>query len=300
MEGDTWGISGPDFLGVFIFMAVVALAVAIAARQAVLRGGPSDGFATLDAQRAAYLNGGPQLAIYASLGFLRQAGAIGAGPGRMLVTTGPLPAGATPLDRAIHLAAARKISARGLRHVSGVERALATLRQSLEDAGLAATPAMRSRARLAGVLPLAAVEALGIVRIVAGVANGKPVGFLILATLAVSVALVVMLVVRVPLASAAGRRAIARLRRDNAHLAPSQSPAYATYGAAAAAMGVAVFGSAALFAADPAFAEEAELQRNVAASGASSGGGSGDGGSSSSCGGSSCGGGGGCGGGCGG
>jgi hypothetical protein len=62
-------------------------------------------------------------------------------------------------------------------------------------------------------------------------------------------------------------------------------------------MGVALFGAASLYAMDPAFAAEAEIQR-ITASGGTSGFTGGDGGGGSSCsGGSSCGGGGGCGGG---
>jgi uncharacterized membrane protein YgcG len=89
---------------------------------------------------------------------------------------------------------------------------------------------------------------------------------------------------------------VADLRARYSYLAPASSPSYATYGANDAALGVALFGASTLYAMDPDFATEAEVQR--AASGAV--------GSSSSCGGSSssgdggggssCGGGGGCGG----
>jgi hypothetical protein len=94
----------------------------------------------------------------------------------------------------------------------------------------------------------------------------------------------------------AGTAALGTLRAQHSYLSPKQSPAYATYGAAAAGMGVALFGAASLYALDPGFAAEAEIQRDMASGGS---GYSGDGGSSSSScsGGSSCGGGGGCGGG---
>lgn len=80
-----------------------------------------------------------------------------------------------------------------------------------------------------------------------------------------------------------------------AHLSPTQAPASGTYGAAGAAMGVALFGTASLWALDPAFAAQAEIQRNYASAssgGYSDGGGHGDSdsGDGSSCGGGGCGG----------
>jgi hypothetical protein len=82
------------------------------------------------------------------------------------------------------------------------------------------------------------------------------------------------------------------VRQSYQHLSPGQSPSYATYGAAGAAMGVALYGAASLYTMDPAFAAEAEIQR-ISASGGTSGSSSSCGSGSSSCGG----GGGGCGGG---
>jgi len=115
----------------------------------------------------------------------------------------------------------------------------------------------------------------------------------------------------VPRRTRAARAALRSLRRRHNHLAPMYAPAYASYGAAGAAMGIAIFGPASLWAIDPGFAAEAGVAREMTASGtmgsgwtgggsscgSSSGGGSSCG--SSSGGGSSCGGGGG-GGGCGG
>jgi hypothetical protein len=86
-------------------------------------------------------------------------------------------------------------------------------------------------------------------------------------------------------------RALRQVKTDSRHLSPQMTPSLTTYGATGAAMGVAVFGAASLYAMDPAFAAEAEIQRVGAGGPLTTGGG--DGGSSGSCGG----GGGGCGGG---
>ena len=93
----------------------------------------------------------------------------------------------------------------------------------------------------------------------AGTANHKSVGYLVLLTIAVGVA--AGLLARVPENTPTGRRLVERLRRANAHLSPTQDPAWAVYGASGAALGVALFGMGSLWAADPAFAGGVDLAR---------------------------------------
>lgn len=288
---DTWGISGPVFIGLYAATIVAVLVLAGIHRVAMFRGRRTTGYEHVGPQQAAYLNGGEQLAVYSSLGALRRAGAIGIHPDKTLAPTGPMPPGVTPLDQAVYNAAGKRILARTLRADQWVASALTQLREGLERDGLAVSPAQRKVART-WALVMAAVVGLGVLRLLAGVANDRPVGFLFVALVFAFLATLVLL--KVPFRTRAGTAALASLRRENAHLAPRQSPAYATYGAAAAGMGVALFGAASLYALDPSFAAEAEVQRNLA-----SGSSGGDGGATSGCsGGSSCGGGGGgCGGG---
>jgi uncharacterized protein (TIGR04222 family) len=292
---ETWGISGPTFITLYAVTIFAVLLLSAVHRTMVFRGRSTTGYEHVGPQQAAYLNGGEQLAVYSSLGALRRAGAIGVNPDRTLAPTGPMPAGVTPLDQAIYNAAGKRIAARSLRADPWVASALAQLREGLERSGLALTAGQRRSARLgAGVM--AAVFGLGVLRLIAGIANGRSIGFLFFGL--IFALLMTLLLLRIPFRTRAGSAALASLRREHAHLAPHQSPAYATYGAAAAGMGVALFGAASLYALDPSFAAEAEVQRNLASG--SAGGYSGDGGSSSSScsGGSSCGGGGGgCGGG---
>ncbi|MFF3854760.1 TIGR04222 domain-containing membrane protein [Micromonospora sp. NPDC002575] len=297
-SGDTWGIPGPTFLGFYLLAGLVVVVGAIVHRRRVLAGPPAVGSPQLGPQQVAYLNGGNQLAVWTSLGGLRGTGVIGVRADRRLAVGGPLPAGATPLDRAVHHAANQGLYARELGRDRWVTQALEQLRQGLEQQGFALTAAQRHAARRGSYL-LFTLVALGLFRIIAGLSNDRPVGFLVLAV--IPLAIVSALIARVPWRTRAADRALRELRRTNVHLAPASAPAYATYGAAGAAMGVALFGTAALWAMDPGFAEQAEIQRQaLAGTGSSSGGGCGGGSSDSgsSCsGGSSCGGGGGCGGG---
>jgi uncharacterized protein (TIGR04222 family) len=294
-QGDTWGIPGPAFL-VLYFAAIAAVLILSAIHRRVLfsgnRNAPVD---RLGPQQVAYLNGGDQLAVYASLGGLRGAGAITGGPGKTLQQSGPMPAGTTPLDSAVYNAAGRRIRARDLTGDQWVVAAVRQLREGLEAQGLAVTPAKLKAAR-AWALVGALVVLAGVARLVDGLQNDKPVGFLVVA-IVVAVVLTIMLLTRRRRATHAADKGLRALRQQHAYLAPHQSPSYATYGATGAAMGVALWGTATLYTMDPAFAADAEVQRINASSGSGSGG---DSGSSSSCssGGSSCGGGGGgCGGG---
>jgi uncharacterized protein (TIGR04222 family) len=292
---ETWGISGPAFIALYLVTIGVVLVLATIHRRLIFRGQPTSGYDHVGPQQAAYLNGGAQLAVYSSLGALRRAGAIGVHPDRTLAPTGPMPAGVTPLDQAVYNAAGKRILARTLSADPWVATALTQLREGLERSGLALTPGRRQAARLWSTV-MAAVVGLGVLRLIAGMRNDRPVGFLFFAIVLAFLCTIVLL--RVPFRTKAGTAALGALRAQHSYLAPKQSPAYATYGAAAAGMGVALFGAASLYALDPGFAAEAEIQRNMASGGS---GYSGDGGSSSSCsGGSSCGGGGGGGGGCGG
>lgn len=301
-SGDTWGIPGPLFLKLYLMVAAVAVVGTLLHRRRTTAGPPTPPGPTSSPQQVAYLNGGDQLAVWSALGGLRAAGAIDVRPDRRLIAAGPTPTGVTPLDHAIRHAARQPVAARKLGRDSGVARALEQLRLGLEQRGLL-IDADGVRALRRGRNLLLALLALGVVRLVAGLINGRPVGWLLLALAGLGVAFA--LLARTPRRTRAANVLLRRLRSSSHHLSPDSAPAYATYGAAGAAMGVALFGTASLYALDPGFAAQAEIQRQAlsASSGSSYSGSSGTscGGSTSSCSGgssSSCGGGGG--GGCGG
>jgi uncharacterized protein (TIGR04222 family) len=297
--GDTWGIPGPSFLGYFIAAVLVVSILSALHRRALFAGRADAEVDRLGPQQIAYLNGRERLAVYTAIGGLRAAEAIGSGPDKTLVQTGPLPAGATPLDTAVYNAAGRRVRAREVNGDQWVVAALTQLREGLEASGLTVTAAQR---RAAGLWSLAGVAliVLGAARLVAGVRNDRPVGFLFPAIVFAIIFAALALVKSRAVQTRAAAKALKVLRMRHVYLDPSHSPSYATYGAAGAAMGVALYGAASLYAMDPAFAAEAEIQRISASGGATSwtGDGGATAGSGGSCSGSSsCGGGGGCGGG---
>ncbi|TDB71071.1 TIGR04222 domain-containing membrane protein, partial [Micromonospora sp. KC723] len=265
---DTWGIPGPLFLGLYLSAVLVAVVGALVHRSRVLAGQGAATAGRLDPQQVAYLNGGDQLAVWSALGGLRGSGAVGVRPDRRLTTGTPLPAGATPLDQAVHHAARRHLHARELVRDGWVARALTDLREGLERQGLVLSAERRSAAR-GGALVLVGLLTLGAVRATTGLANGRPVGFLLLALVALTVTTI--LLSRVPRRTRAANAVLRELRRRHAHLTPASAPAYATYGPAGAAMGVALFGTVSLWGLDPGFAEQAEIQRQASGVGGSSG-----------------------------
>lgn len=289
-DGDTWGIPGPAFLVLYVIALLAVTLLATVHRRFLFAGNRDAQVDSLGPQQVAYLNGGDRLAVYASLGGLRSAGAIGAGSFKTLQQTGPMPGGVTPLDTAVYNAAGRRVTSRALFTDEWVRSALDQLRDGLEAQGLVVGAASLKAARLWAYAALA-VLLLGIARLIDGLQNDRPVTFLVFALIA-ALLITIRLWRQRSGATRSARKGLTALRRRHDYLAPKQSPSYATYGATGAAMGVALYGGAALYTMDPAFAAEADIPRMT-------GGGGGDGGSSSSCGssGSSCGGGGGCGGG---
>ncbi|WP_326553030.1 TIGR04222 domain-containing membrane protein [Micromonospora sp. NBC_01813] len=289
-SGDTWGIPGPTFLALYGIAALGLLIISIGYRLTMFAGNRDPRPGDLTGTQVAHLTGGAPLAINAALGGLRGAGVIDVGGGRALRASGPLPAGADELTAAVHYAAYQQRRVRDLAADPRIRQSLDRLQDHLEHAGLAASRARRVTARWLGAA-LLGLAGVGVLRLIAGLANGRPVGYLVL-LLALTVPVGLLLTIAVPRVTRSGRRALGELRRSHRHLSPSSRPAYATYGMTGAVMGVALFGSAALWTMDPDFAEAASIQR-VAANG-SGGGAAGDSGGS---GGGGDGGGGGCGGG---
>jgi uncharacterized protein (TIGR04222 family) len=281
---DTWGISGPDFIAGFAVALAAMTVVASLVRLRVTRADAGSAARQPTPVEVAILTGGRSRAVYSALAGLRAAGVVGSGQLGELEATAPAPAGLSRLEFAVYEAAIRRVQGSQVAQDYQVRSALVDLESQLSREGWLLDEEQQRRARLGSWL-LLALAAVGAARVMAGLGNHKPVLYIVLLTIATIV--IGLLFRRVPHVSATGRRAIASLRRQNAHLSPDQSPAWSTYGMTGAAMGVALFGTSAIWAADPVFAEHAHILRNTTTPGPSA----------SGCGGASCGGGGGGGGG---
>jgi uncharacterized protein (TIGR04222 family) len=247
----TWGITGPDFLAGYGLLALAVLLGAILARWR-LAAGPSGAAAEELSGRphdVAYLNGGPELATLSALSSMRVAGTI-VTQGRGWVHTGAaLHENADELERAIHLAAIVSIDRRQLVTHRIVHTALENVRLRLEGAGLLLSHQQRRRIKRTG-LWMVPVVALGLVRLLAGAANGAAVGYLFLELSAVGI-VSVLLPATVPKRSRCGTAELKRLRAKHTDLAPGMRPDWTAYGPALAGLGVGIFGASALWASAP-------------------------------------------------
>jgi uncharacterized protein (TIGR04222 family) len=287
----TWGISGPQFLLLYVALFAVTAAVVAAARRRALAApdGPAATPARLDPYEAAYLNGGGSLVATAAISSLLRGSQVAntarRGRGVRLSTRAAPTAGAHPVEWAAYQVVAAS-PGRTLGDVRGAlarEPAMAALGERLRHGGLVPSPEQRSRYRAAALwfLPLLA---LGAARVAAGSANGRPVGFLV-ALLVVTVVVAAGLALRVPQTTELGRRTLQQLRLANPRPTGGLTPAEMT-------MAMALFGAGVLWTADTNTALLLRVPREHSASGGDAGAGCSGG---SGCGGGGCGGG-GCGG----
>jgi uncharacterized protein (TIGR04222 family) len=302
---DTWGISGPTFLLAYLVIGVAVWVASTRARRVLAESRVTAPATDLTARPhdIAYLNGGAELAVYSALSSMHLRGTITSSRGAVQ-SAGRLDPGTDGLERAIHFTARGRVRRSRLPFHRPVLTALSEIEKRLVGAGLLLSEEQRLRIRRVGVWMLA-VAVLGLVRVLAGVAEAKPVGFLVAALIAVALVAVVQFA-RAPRRTRGGDRMLATLRTEHHLLSPEVKPDWSVHGPVGAALGVGVFGMGALWASDPAFADELAAQRlaaggsggdggaGISSYGDSGGGGGGDGGAS--CGAGGGGGGGGCGG----
>jgi uncharacterized protein (TIGR04222 family) len=291
----TWGISGPRFLLIYVVLLAATVLVVVLDRRRALA--PPDGAvmpARLDQYEAATLNGGSALVATTAVANLLRGGQLANAarrrgrPARLVTRTAPT-AGVHPVEWATYeLVAARPNRSLGdLQAELGRAPAVAAVRERLRLGGLVPTPEQRARHR-ATALWFVPLLVLGVARVAAGSANGRPTGFLV-ALLAATVVAAVPLCLRVPDATELGRRTLRRLRLEAGRPALGASPSEL-------GMATALFGAGILWTADADTALSLGVPREHAVFGGGfAGGGEGGGGD----GGGGCGGG-GCGGGCGG
>ncbi|MEW1879047.1 TIGR04222 domain-containing membrane protein [Rhodococcus sp. NPDC080181] len=292
---DTWGIPSTDFLRWYLLAAVLAILLTMAGNWiAAHRSTPvTSAGRVLTPPEVGVLTSDSQ-AVMASLAILRGAEIIDSQGRKRRDLSGTERSQLDWFTRTVleRLGSGKAPLVRS-RLVANMSGTCAQLRSTLVDEGLlhGARGSAVTRA-----FPVLFVIAVGIARIVAGTANGKPVWFLVAIVFVLFAAVPVLL--RRRRRTAAGDTELRRLRAENDYLSPRARPSFTAYGPTRAGMSAAIFGAGALLMLDPAMAgalSYGTAQAGGAASfgfGGDSGGSGGDGGSSS-CGG----GGGGCGGG---
>ncbi|MGW1742373.1 TIGR04222 domain-containing membrane protein [Nocardia sp. NPDC001965] len=290
LAGDTWGISGPGFLLIYIPFAIAAVLTGVWLRHRIVTASAPAPAGELTAPELGLLTS-DRRAVMASVALLRS---------HDLIDTGGRPVGPVTATAALDpftLAVRDRLgdAGQGITLVTHRLRGeLDRMRKVLVDRGYLADRRYTKQLREAG-LPILVVGLFGVARLVTGLFNGNPVLFLIFVLVALGIAWWrVVAPVRV---TPAGRAALAEATAAGRYLRPGNSPSYATYGPAAAGLAVALFGVHALVLLDPALnsAMGGYGAEGVSGGGDSGGGDAGGGDSGGGCGGGGCGGG-GCGG----
>ena len=201
-KGPTWGMTGPEFLGLYLFLSILAGYGAWRHRFEVSTRGPEPRLDRLHPYAVAYLAGGPHRAVAAAVAALRSAGVVEpqdqAGRTRLRTTGRPLipsagerpawgTAGAEPsaaaddLDRVVLSLVQQGLPVHRAVDEPDGAAALERLRADLVQAGALLAPEQRAPARLAAVWP-GLLAVLGAFRVSAGLANDRPVGFIAFGT----------------------------------------------------------------------------------------------------------------------
>jgi uncharacterized protein (TIGR04222 family) len=294
--GDTWGISGPQFLTFYGALCVLVVAwLAWEWRRVVGRRDASgDPRPHLGIYKTAMLSGGPQLTVTTVAAKLGQDGHLHGGdvPGT-LVVEGLLPTGADPLEREVFGSVHRSagISVETLRQEVTGSEPLRHLTQELRKAGLVVAEAAAERLHRLLLIVGPVLAAIGILRAIAAWGDGSESLYLAGAVIAVVIG-AFEFARRRPFLTGRGREFVRAERTRRPELRDHASSSDVPYA-------VALWGGVALWSADPAFASALGLPREQVGSSSrhncGAGGGCGafdGGGGGGGCGGGGCGGGG--------
>ena len=187
-----WGLSGPEFLWLYIVGLVVALVVAIGARMRVRRPRLAEPPGQLDVTELGFLGGGPVNALQVAVARLAMADLVRVNRSGQVSANSTVLSTGNPLDDAVltNLTYPRMVSALAKR--PSVERAMTEIGETLVRRGLLVAPGAAIRARRLGMVPLYVVFAVGVVRWINGVAEDLPVGYLTFLLAATLIAVVFM------------------------------------------------------------------------------------------------------------
>ncbi|WUH96474.1 TIGR04222 domain-containing membrane protein [Spirillospora sp. NBC_00431] len=248
-----------------ILVGIVLVAMLWSARAKARRGHPP--IRELHAYEVAYLHGGARHAIAVSIAALRLDGAVDVSADARLIATGQSAAGprtaGTPLNAAVlgAIAGDRGATLAEITAEQGVRAAVDQLRDGLVPQGMVVSrEGLRRLRNLLFVLgPWSLAGFIGF--IAAGAFGGFP---------GVLVAVVPVLGLAgagsaaygtCPERTDEGDRIVEGLKTSSPHLDPSNTSSYAELGTPMVLMGVALFGTAALMATDPEFAQTVGLGR---------------------------------------
>ncbi len=252
---ETWGISGTTNLAAYLLIAVTIGTAGLCRRRALADPGITRPVGDLTARPhdVAYLAGGSDLAVWSALCAMHLRGTLTAADGSVQAV-GRIDPATDGLEKAIHATASSSVAHRRLVFHRSVQPELAAIEERLVTGGYLLSDDRRRRIRRVGFW-MFAVAVLGLVRVLADVAEARSVALLVPVLLIVTGVAVVQLA-RAPRRSRHGDRTLAILRAEHRALAPEREPDWREHGPADAALGIGLFGTGALAASAPGFARE--------------------------------------------
>ncbi|RGC66580.1 hypothetical protein C5N14_22745 [Micromonospora sp. MW-13] len=250
-----WGVDGPRFLLDYTLAVAAALLAALTVRSLTGRRTRGDEPGLIE---LAYLTDRAALACQVAAAGLRRAGAVRPAELSTMVAVAAAPARSVPLARAVHTAVRQPQTWAAVLADPGVNRALRRLVTGLLRDGWLLTRWQRRRVAL-GAVPLFAVAAVGIVRLVESAVQhrdaGGPASVVGLLLACGATLLGGWRLCEVPEAGAAARRLLRRARRSHADLDPQHRPAWSERGTDELLTAMALYGPRPLLAVDPRFAD---------------------------------------------
>ncbi|MFJ4105497.1 TIGR04222 domain-containing membrane protein [Amycolatopsis japonica] len=178
----TWGIPGPTFLAIYaillVFPLIAGLVWTIAAKVGTRTPSAEVSGPQPTVYEFAYLAGGPDRVVDTAIAALVDRGILRVSSSKQLQLTGPEPA--DPIEKAVAKGARPGYNAttRGIRDRLRMSGPMQALAKDLEARGLVVVDQTPQIRRIVFFLYLA-VLVFGVVRLIAGLAGDRPVGFLI-------------------------------------------------------------------------------------------------------------------------
>jgi uncharacterized protein (TIGR04222 family) len=287
-----WGLSGPQFLGVYAAGIGLTVAIPLIFRQVIRRVPGREMTRQLDPYEVGYLVGGPRRVAEMIVAGQVDSGALRVdSAGKLSETdrsarTGPY---ADSLDRITPAGMPDGLRTSAIREKLKSDPAIAGICRGLRADEFIVSSGRITVLRLVTAVPMVALLITGILRMIEGASNHRPVGFLfmlILLSLFADIALIALILL-VPPSSTAGAAYLKRLRetRESSRSLVAPGAAVTMLAGEAVLLGVALEGFGGV---------QDEATRAALLAGIPSSSGGGGGGCGGGCGG------GGCGGGCGG
>lgn len=216
-SGAVFDLNGPDFLGFFGGLMVVAFVAMVVLRSKWLHGSDDPAsLPNLDPVAMAFLNEGPVLAINTAVAGLVHEGVLTVSADGKVTSTGILTEARDPISQRI----CQLLGSRGSESLPKLRNVLRDevdqLRAQLQDSGLVPNADQESLIRWVPFSVGSAVTLLGIVKIAVGVSRDRPVGFLVLMSL-ISLFCTLMFL-SVPRATKKGREVLEAERHKFARL----------------------------------------------------------------------------------